>query len=419
MASKRVEERRREFERSLGTLSAAERKYAKSRGANLDGPTYDPLTRFTEATGKSDSKSDGPLGSFGGLLGNALQSIAEAARITGAVGGLSGANVAPSLQEPTQDPLEALLASIPGVDRNAYVAPFDQAESAARSAYEAAVPSIESTYANLQQRLAGNQADFASEQQGVSQGLEQRIAQGLGDVRSTVAPSLADLMDQGGGGSLTAGVEAENAQQLANLKVQGGEERALTDRLAQVQSQSAQDRSSDAELAQSAALANASTNLESTLQQIGLGRADAERQFNLDSAQRAAQVADARAQYQAQQLEQMEKLATTPRDDFIGSWEERVQRNPLATAAFGEITGAVKGTGPMAMTQALQQIESGLQGGVDPVDGEEIPPGVWKLSDGRKFRLDRDVLAQWIRDYYDDQTRRISPQVLAYLGRAG
>ena len=183
--------------------------------------------------------------------------------------------------------LERVLASLGGgPDRNAYIAPFDQASARAQQSYEAAVPVIANQYGSLRQGLEGTQqaqqaqAQQVQAQQAAQQAAQQQLLQNL------QAPVAADLAAQGGQaqvGSLTGALQASMAAGQAGLGAAGAAQTQLSQNLANSADQSFDSRIEDSRLAETAAAGNASANLNSILNQIGLQKANAERQYLNDS----------------------------------------------------------------------------------------------------------------------------------------
>jgi hypothetical protein len=266
----------------------------------------------------------------------------------------------------TRAALERALASLGGgPDRNAYVAPFDQAEARAREAHAAAVPTIAGQYADMTrglgdtQRAQQAQAQQTQANQAAAMASQQQLLQKL------QAPVLADLQAQGGQaavGSLTGALQASMAAGQAGVGAAGAAQQQLSQNLANAQQQSYDSRIQDARLAEEAAQGNASQNLNSILNQIGVQRAGAERQYGDDvqrlHAQRQqidlqlAQLQDAgRASAQqamdpARQLNQLQatdQLAAyqqqrnaPPVYQLLDTWR---QDNPSATSLLESVYG--------------------------------------------------------------------------------
>lgn len=327
----------------------------------------------------------------------------------------AGAPGAPSL-------LDQALALIPQPNRADYIGPYDEAEASARQAYEAALPAIQGAYGQLRGDLAELHTDTNAQQAIISQQLQQRLGQGAAEVSGMNEAVLADLAAQGVIPELMGRTGAEANQQLANVKEQGVSEQAMSDRLAQVSRQSQQSRLSDVGLAESAAQANAATNLEGILQQIGVGRAEAGREYTADSQSAATAAAELRleaaaadekakveqAKAMADVLKEAEKSAPTAHDEFVKNVMPTM--GPKAAALFDTILGNVKGKGQEALVRAMREIDRLEAGGGTYEHYDDA--GNLEFS----FKPDTATLRRWLEAYYDEDTKVHDPKLLQRLG---
>lgn len=328
-------------------------------------------------------------------------------------------------EEPSE--LDQLLASL-GVapNRGDYVRPYDEAEGRANAAYQAAGPSIASTYDQLRQQIAGGQTAADARQAQFAAGVSADQNAARSTIEQLQAAGLADLKAQGGDAltpSLVGGAQVNANQNIANLLARGDSQRTLMSNTANAEDQSLAGRKLDADAGQAAAASNARTNLDSILNQIGLGRANAERQFQGDTQDRAQQEAGIRLKYHEAEIDRLnaeqkkademakalDKVSTTPAKDFANSYAARAQRFPLATQVFEDITRMAKGKGQVGLAQALRILEAAKPA---------LAKGQYSLDDDTpiRARIDSQVLANWLHAFYDDETKRPNRDALAQLG---
>lgn len=350
----------------------------------------------------------GPLGGLAGGLHGLLQGQERSGDVAaGALGGMLGEAVARRLGQqlptaPEFDPAAYGYVPIAGPARDGYLRPFDDAEAAARRAHKASSAVIDDTYTGLGETLDQNQAEYAED---LAEQQKLRAAE-----RALVARQQAESF---GTGSLAQelGVDGDLAAQaslLADLQRQSDQgAKTVADELATSQAQDFQSRKESVEGGRGAAQATAATNLESLLGQIGLGRAEAERQFAADAAsvqnRNAQGLAQARAAYQrdleAREKEferyvtDQEKLAenfTIPVwDQRSPKTQERMRRNPKAMEFFDFYIGEVGDSRtPRNMREAIRGLDAAAQG--------------WKEATGQS--IDTKVLAQWLREYYGEES---------------
>ena len=323
-----------------------------------------------------------------------------------------------------------------GPDRASYLRPFDEAEARTRAAHGAAVPAITDAYAQLVERLKGNQGEMAATQARLSGEQGARLAQGQQQVAQLQAPVLADLGANFGPdtvGSLQGAVQAEAANQRAALAAQGTAQQGLAAELAAQSQRSGDTRIADSELGKQAALSNAQVNLNDILSQIGVQRAGAERQYANDltahqqaqaqaqiramrEAQSAADPMDA-LNYQAKQL----AVAKALRDlqpqgvDPLVALERQVKERQLraaltppgSSAAWRKAAASRAKRSPTTMSyfQALtdtngnaQEAIAGLQADLAHWAEDKKGAGRYVVHQGK--RIDPNVVRTWIKQFY-------------------
>lgn len=318
--------------------------------------------------------------------------------------------------------IDDLIALLPTVNHSDYVAPFDQAESAARAAHDAAIPAINELHAGLVSRLGSIGADQQSQMSAQRAALEQRVGAqnaemasartGLVDSLKAQGVDVAQLLGMADAGGLA---RQEAAQQNGQAQVD------LQSRLADVAKQSMDSRLTDAESSKTEAANVANATLQQLLGQIGMRRADSERQYTADTQSRALDVAKLQMQQQGQDTDnyiaaakadadkatEMHKLATTlattPRQNLEKQFADFAAEGkyPVARQAFMELVSRIKGKGQLGYSQALDALNAGASG----------------LADGSMYghKLDVATLKDWLKAYYDDETKSLSPDALDRL----
>lgn len=231
-----------------------------------------------------------------------------------------------------------------GPDKAAYLKPFEEAEARARQAHGEALPVIASAYDTLRSKLGAGQQDFAGEQARVASEQQARAAQLSDNVRRLQAPALADVQAQSGGGaapSLTAGVIAQATQNEANLTDAQRRQGAFLDNLARTSEQSHTSRLTDTHAAQQAASQNASFNLDQILGQLGMQRANAERQYGADVQSHGQERANVMRDYVEQQRRavaeaEKEEAAAVEEEERRATGADKLRRHVGKTGAvFG------------------------------------------------------------------------------------
>lgn len=314
------------------------------------------------------------------------------------------------------DPLDAILAGLPPIDRAAYLTPFDEADAAARAAHAAAVPSIQSGYADLEQRMGATRDDTAAQLEAMRLASEQMGAQGaaeLGGRATSTADSLRLLgVDGANLGRAQAGLETIQATQGENAAAHT----QSADRIGDIFNQSANSRISDQALAEQAALSNADNTLSATLQRIGLGRAEAEQKFQQDSTDRQMTLADLQLRQQEQAAAQAseqakaqgdlakeaqrlaQQFAVAPSQEFRDNYDVIAGKFPKAIQVFEDLTkGTPKGKeGYVAALRRLEGVADLLENG-----------GYKSEATGETFnnQFDLATIRSWLQAYYDDKPR--------------
>lgn len=307
----------------------------------------------------------------------------------------------PAPANPVDTWLSQALASLGGgPDRNAYIAPFDQATQRANEAYAQATPNIAATYDTLRQQLGAHQQDYQAQAQ-QTQANQAASAQSIQDLLAKLqAPVAADLQAQGGQaavGSLTGGLQASMAAGQAGIGNAAAAQQQLSQNLSNAGNQSFNNRIEDTRVAEQGAQGNASANLNSILNQIGLQKAGAEGQYNSAAQQFAQQRSGLELQaLQAKQGQddplaalQLQKAALenqklqndlspdTTAQDALQQWH--LQISAQSPVAYDYLSGVLGNSDSLA--QALAQINRDAKGGD-------------KIKYGGKS-LDAATLRQW------------------------
>jgi hypothetical protein len=317
-----------------------------------------------------------------------------------------GGAAAPAGPDPIDTWLEQALAALGGgPDRNAYLAPFDAATSRANEAHSAALPVIAQQYDALRQQLGANQQGYQGQVAATQAAQQQGMQANQSLLQNLQAPVLADLQRQGGQaavGSLTGALQAQMAAGQAGVQGAGMAQQQLSQNLANAGNQSFNSRLEDSRLAETAASGNASANLNSILNQIGLQRAGAEQQYNsaaqqfaqarsglqlkaLEAKQAQAQGQDdplrmlqlQKAMLENTKLEQELNGPDTSAADALQAWHLDIsERSPVAYDYLTQVMGESE-----SLAQALARINRDAKGGT-------------KIRYGGKS-LDAATLRQW------------------------
>jgi hypothetical protein len=289
---------------------------------------------------------------------------------------------------------------IGGPDRGAYMRPYDEAERRANESYGRAVPELANLYKGLEGEIASGNRDFTGQVDRLQAEREGQMSQRMADLRAAAGPSQAALVE---GGEAATGATSQLAAQEEALNAAYDAERGRNQRLDQVDAQAATARDADVDTAATNSSANARNNLDSILQQVGIGRADAESQYQRDArsvAEHNASAKDAYADEQRAQGEQdlqnwitmntglAEAATTSRRSMFESAVGELSSAYPRQYSAFNDIIGSAKGKGAMGKASALKILEQALPG----------------LKDGSMYgaRFNDSRLRQWIDAYYDE-----------------
>lgn len=230
--------------------------------------------------------------------------------------GTAGAPIAPAPVLPpppagggsgSADWLAMALAAIGGgPDRNAYIAPFEQAAGRAQAAYTTALPQIAQGYDRLRQELGGQQAGVDQAAVQAQQGMAGQQQNTQAQIAAMAAPVLAQLKAAGGAaslGSLTGAMEAQIGTGQAQLAQQGAAQTQLSQNLQAAGTGSYNSRIADSQLAQQSATASAGNNLAQVLNALEAKKAEALQQYAGDSAQYQSRIAQAKLQAAEQQAE--------------------------------------------------------------------------------------------------------------------
>lgn len=325
---------------------------------------------------------------------------------------------------------------VPMPDRANYMRPYDVAQWTAQDTYNQSVPHIGGIFDDLQAALNQREQESAAQANTlVQQGNQEQAALQQSAAAATAPTTLAAAL----GGSSQADAMAEADQALLQAG-QSNRNQLVREMEAQTVNDSNQ-READAEVMRSASLGNARTNLDAILQQIGIGRAGAEQQFQQDTT--AANTANQQARNEhalmqldmqrqqiemAQQAEQMwaqqnERYAansmTSGRMNWENNLESRQRQAPDVTSAMIDLIDEF-GDGPTGRAQAMQfisQYEPLITSGRLFIDKEE---GVVRRTRGDErphwnAPINVDILRNWLREYYDEE-ERVDPMRYSQLG---
>ena len=202
---------------------------------------------------------------------------------------------------------EAAAAAIaaPSLDDYVNTQVYDVAEGQARKSYNQALPTIKNISRQLMANLRGNIKDSKGDTKRAARASRRAERANLEDVAQLEAQALGDLQAQFGDD--LAGSVTSDQELLGAVYSQQARENALAEKqhlrdVARAERESYRDRMATGEAVNAAALSQAQTNLNEVLNQIGLGRAEAEGQGRKE-------FAAARQAYSADQADRMLQLA--------------------------------------------------------------------------------------------------------------
>ena len=390
--------------------------------ARRAGIVSTPLPRRREIADEFSRNSRPEIGSdptFGDSRGGfelqtpAIDAIKGGAARKGAQGFFGAIDLAKSVmgeasavaaqEREIRDAIAAAQIAVPGLDQ--YMAPFDQAETAANASAEAGRGVIGGAYDELEGDLAQNQAEFAADQAAIAdrQARERRLME-QETARNSNPSGLARELGVAG--------DLEGEQGLLDALSSQGNQSAdsLTQRMEQSQAQDFNSRVEGVGASEAAALANTQANLQALLGQIGLGRADAQRQHTSDAAGIQRQNADAartiRQEFQDQQQQEQQDqddwrneqaglLKGAEEDPWDGeAFDRRVEANPKATSFFMSMIDDLGGKrNRRTAAKAKGELDNYLQQYREEAVKAKVTP----------TNFNRKVLLDWIDDYFSDR----------------
>lgn len=300
---------------------------------------------------------------------------------------------------PVEDTVEAgppgfQALALPSLDD--FLAPYIAAEGAANEAYEASKGVIEESAQTLVDRLNRGQEQFVADREGLAQqeAIQRRMqAQELDQIvaPSGLAKELGVDNDIAAEGALLKG--------LAQMANQSQDE--INNNMAESQARGFQSRLEGAESSKAASLATAANTLQALLAQIGVGKADAQREYTSEAnriratnqqnelAARQQWLQEQEAQRQAEERLAADRQALIDKHS-MDAWEAqaplRRQRNPRA---FGFIESVLKNVaGDSRSPQAKQAVLQAL-------------PGLMQTArESGQGTFNEQVLRGWIDEYF-------------------
>lgn len=304
------------------------------------------------------NRASGAAAGFG--AGQTAGNVAAAGGLGDAIGQLIGqGGAAAGSGNSVLDQLTALLQGGPpsggGVampSEATYTMPYDNAAAAAKIADAAGQTNIKQTYADLQNQLKAQAGQQASDQARAAASDAARSA-AINQTAAALQAGPSILSGAPAGASDSAAIAKQTQGNLTQS--QAAAQQLAADRAATARSDAA-GAQTDASGAQGAALANAQNNLSAMLNQIGLQKAGAERQYLSDSAsasQANAQAAQSQYGNKVSALETLLKMqqtgagsagtATQSGRDWLNSPTVAAQLGssyPKTLDAFGQLIGA-------------------------------------------------------------------------------
>lgn len=280
---------------------------------------------------------------------------------------------------------------IPTPDRNAFLAPYDQAEQAARRVHGEVIPTIDNIYASLQTGMGEQEQQFVDRMGALTTAAgerQQRMASDI-PVQQQIAVDPGEVV-----GSLAAELAANNATNQQAQQTRNQADLALLDEiLAMGQADSASVQQS-AEAVGAGARSNADAQLQQALNAIGMGRAQAER----DYAQQASSIAAENARLQVSAAEAQMRQ----QEMALQEWD-RINSDILKQASdqsFGRDMTQIQGRDP--------DLFQGIMGTIDAVGRDRTEYNFLAASSiiqqavesKQMTPQDGQELQEWVRRYY-------------------
>lgn len=296
---------------------------------------------------------------------------------------------------------------IPLPDRNAFIAPFNNAEQATRNVHAQVIPTIDNIFATLQTGMGQQEQQFSDRMAALaaSAGQQQQAA-----AAALPAPQQAIAVDPSQVvGSLAAELQQANVANTQSQQAANQADLAMLNEIAAMGQADSASVQQSAQAVGAGARANADAQLQQALNAIGMGRAQAEADFASQAAQAAAQNA-ALSNDAARTNMDMRRMAMEEWDRINGDILKRAsasfdtgiraleaEDNDLynATLDIIDATGSKRGESNyrVASQTIRQNVESGA---ITPEDGAS--------------------LQEWIRKYYIGGKDEIDPQAFVRMG---
>lgn len=337
-----------------------------------------------QQVGGAVSNPSGGAGGLGGLLAGLGRRVGAQVG-TGVAGAPFGA-VAGMQQQAGQTLLDQTINELVGggqqIDRSAALAPFDQAQAQLPQIAGLARNEINDAEADLLRNLGVLDEAYGRSAVGHQANIQQTGQQALSGFQNDLAPVLADMAAQG---VAAPDINAQAALQKQSLVGDNARQVQLSQQMAALRDFDSQDRRATAENVTNSALGQLQINETQALQDILSQRAGvesglAQQQFAQDQQQadRRIGVAQDVLGLQGQLSEQNAGRSRAEVETEIQNYSRT--KGPKAPAAFYDLT-----SGAANVNEALVRLNE-----ADSL-GELAQAG-----------LQRDVLEQWIRRYFDE-----------------
>lgn len=394
---------------------------ATAPAPSLDGPmaaeNLDAERRMIHNSARTPGAFENTINSLGlAPMGADTSGAMIPSAATQVIPSAGPAQAAPAVPDPIQQYLDMAMAALgPAPDMSGYVRPYDEATQRAKDAYAASTPVINQLADELKTKLAGSRAEAAQQGADSLAAMRAANAQVLGNTQAMNGQVLADIAAQGGQiqqGAPTSAAQAMAQALQSNLASQGSNYERSAQALTQARDASVADRLNGVEGMRANSLSNAQVNLDSILNQLGIGRANAERQYQGDLSNYQQQVANTKLNEAKLRLDQAKQnhdnelqldknyaQAKASASQTAGeTWQQTdmpqlVTQFPKTYAVFQEIlsnTGSSKGPVAQALAMnALNDLKSRDQRALAQQIGFTPDQGTY------------DMLSQWIQSYFD------------------
>lgn len=227
-----------------------------------------------------------------------------------------GADLLSQYMAMLQNPVQRAGVALP--DHGSYIAPYDQAQQAAQTGAATANQTIGSQYGDLKSELQKQAQGYAIAQGEIDKQHEAATAQ-LRQQASQLMHGTAGTISQGGPASGAEGLDAVTQAQQASMVAQQANNADMSKSVRDMTVNGLNQDATATQGASAAAQQNNQAQLAGLLNQIGLGRAGAERQYQSDLQSAQSQNSAISAQNQGTKMSALETMLKMTQADPTGN----------------------------------------------------------------------------------------------------